>query len=48
MTPGWVILDDMKARQHAKSIGLQVTGTLGILTVAKKKGMIPALKPRNP
>lgn len=42
---GWIILDDMKGRQHAKSIGLQVTGTLGILTVAKKKGMITALKP---
>jgi hypothetical protein len=45
MKPGWIILDDMKARQYAKSIGLPVTGTLGILTAAKKKGMIPALKP---
>lgn len=45
MKLGWIILDDMKARYHAKSMGLQVTGTLGILTVAKKKGMIPALKP---
>ncbi len=42
---GWIILDDMKARHIAKSMGLQVTGTLGILTVARKKGMIPALKP---
>ena len=42
---GWVILDDLKARNLAKSMGMQVTGTLGILTVAKKKGMIPALKP---
>ena len=45
MKPGWIILDDMKGRQYAKSIGLPVTGTLGILTAAKKKGMIPALKP---
>lgn len=45
MKLGWIILDDMKARQHAKSIGLQVIGTLGILTAAKRKGMIPALKP---
>lgn len=41
----WIILDDMKARHIAKSMGLHVTGTLGILTVAKKKGIIPALKP---
>jgi predicted nucleic acid-binding protein len=41
----WVILDDMKGRYHARSIDLQVIGTLGILTAAKKKGMIPALKP---
>jgi|SRR5208337_1920131 len=45
MKLGWIILDDTKARQQAKSIGLQVIGTLGILTVAKKKGMIPAVKP---
>jgi len=45
MKAGWIILDDMKGRQYAKSIGLPVTGTLGILTAAKKKGMIPALKP---
>jgi predicted nucleic acid-binding protein len=42
---GWIILDDIKARQHAKSMGLQVTGTLGILIVAKKKGMIPSMRP---
>jgi uncharacterized protein len=45
MKLGWILLDDMKARQHAKSIRLQVTGTLGVLTVATKKGMIPAVKP---
>ena len=40
-----VILDDKDARQHAKRIGLPVTGTVGILLLAKERGLIDALKP---
>jgi len=35
-----VILDDKKARSIAKRIGLRVIGTLGVLMLAKKKGLI--------
>lgn len=40
-----VILDDKDARQHAKQIGLPVTGTVGILLEAKRSGFIDAIKP---
>jgi len=35
-----VILDDGYARSKAKQVGLVVTGTLGILIVAKQKGVM--------
>jgi predicted nucleic acid-binding protein len=38
-------MDDLRARQLAEAIGLQVTGTLGILLRAKQAGLIPAVKP---
>ena len=40
-----VIIDDAKAKKHAKYLGLPVTGTLGILIKAKQKGYIDKLKP---
>jgi uncharacterized protein len=39
-----VIIDEQEGRQLAIAIGLQVTGTLGILLRAKQIGQIPALK----
>jgi predicted nucleic acid-binding protein len=39
-----VILDDRSARQFAIAYGLQPTGTLGILLLARQDGLIPALK----
>jgi predicted nucleic acid-binding protein len=38
-----VILDDLKARRIAQTLGLQVTGTLGILLQAKQSGLLPSL-----
>jgi hypothetical protein len=38
-------MDDLRARQLAEAIGLNVTGTLGILLRAKQAGLIPAVKP---
>ena len=38
-----VILDDLKARRIALTLGLQVTGTLGILLQAKQSGLLPSL-----
>ena len=40
-----VILDDKLARRHAKYLGLTVTGTAGVLLLAKNKGIIEAVKP---
>jgi predicted nucleic acid-binding protein len=36
-----VILDDGKARRYAKSIGLTMTGTLGIIRKGYEMGLIP-------
>jgi len=40
-----LIVDDLKARKEAKRLGLQMTGTLGVLYALKQKGFISALKP---
>jgi uncharacterized protein len=40
-----VILDDAAARSHAKTLGLKVTGTLGVLLRAKREGKIAELSP---
>jgi predicted nucleic acid-binding protein len=40
-----VVLDDKDARKVARSFGLRVTGTLGILLTAKRKGLIENIKP---
>jgi predicted nucleic acid-binding protein len=40
-----VILDEKKARAVAKKLGLQVTGTVGMLLRGKKRGVIPEVKP---
>ncbi|MGA3169394.1 MAG: DUF3368 domain-containing protein [Chthoniobacteraceae bacterium] len=40
-----VLLDDMAARSIASRLGLQVTGTLGLLLRAKQMGYIAAVQP---
>lgn len=40
-----VVLDDQLARQTAGMLGLRLTGTLGILLDAKKRGLINAVAP---
>ena len=39
------VLDDLQARRCARSIGILVTGTLGIILRAKQRGIIPAARP---
>lgn len=39
-----VILDDLPARTLARALGLNVTGTLGILMLAKEQGVIPCVR----
>jgi predicted nucleic acid-binding protein len=38
-----VILDDLKARRVALTLGLQVTGTVGILLLANQLGLLPSV-----
>lgn len=37
-------LDDLKARKVAKSLGLRVTGTLGLLYKGRTAGLVPSLR----
>lgn len=40
-----VVLDDATARRLAKQDGCQVVGLLGLLVVAKRRGLLVAVKP---
>ncbi|MGE5263649.1 MAG: DUF3368 domain-containing protein [Acidobacteriota bacterium] len=40
-----VIIDEHLGRQHAKRLGLKLTGTIGVLLEAKRKGLVPVVKP---
>ncbi|MEB2309915.1 MAG: DUF3368 domain-containing protein [Candidatus Brocadiaceae bacterium] len=40
-----VLIDEKVARLQAKVLGLNVIGTLGILLMAKKNGLLNAIKP---
>jgi predicted nucleic acid-binding protein len=40
-----IILDDYKARKIAAQLGLNYTGTIGVIIKAKLKGIIPSVKP---
>ncbi|WP_414542256.1 DUF3368 domain-containing protein [Nostoc sp. CCY0012] len=40
-----ILLDEREARQVAQSLGLQVVGTLGILLLAKNRGIITQVQP---
>jgi hypothetical protein len=41
----WILLDERDGRNAAKSLGLQVTGVLGVLLRAKESGDLPSLQP---
>jgi predicted nucleic acid-binding protein len=41
----WILLDERDGRKVAKSLGLQVTGVLGVLLRAKEAGELPSLQP---
>ncbi|MBC7401369.1 MAG: DUF3368 domain-containing protein [Mucilaginibacter sp.] len=41
----FLILDDADARRFAEQLGMPVKGTIGLLVIAKDKGIIPLLKP---
>lgn len=39
------IIDDAAARRCAEMLGVPVLGTLGLVMIAKKRGLIPAARP---
>ncbi|MEW6743475.1 MAG: DUF3368 domain-containing protein [Planctomycetota bacterium] len=44
--PGAVLLlDEKKARRVAQQLGLRITGTLGLILCAKRRGFLPAVRP---
>jgi hypothetical protein len=40
-----LIIDDYKARKIAERLGINFTGTIGVIIRAKLKGIIPSIKP---
>ncbi|HID56261.1 TPA: DUF3368 domain-containing protein [Candidatus Poribacteria bacterium] len=38
-------IDDLAARRCASTLGIPVRGTLGLVLIAKQRGLIPAAKP---
>ncbi len=40
-----LIVDEFKGRREARRLGIEITGTLGVLVKAKQKGLIKELRP---
>jgi len=40
-----VIIDERKGRRYANRLGILLTGTLGVLLLAKERGLIALLAP---
>ena len=40
-----LLIDDLRGRQEAARHGLTITGVLGIFLLAKRRGLIDAIKP---
>ncbi|MDX1939233.1 MAG: DUF3368 domain-containing protein [Saprospiraceae bacterium] len=40
-----IILDDWKARRAAEKLGLDITGTIGVIIKAKNQGLVISIKP---
>jgi predicted nucleic acid-binding protein len=45
MPESTVILDDFKARKVAEALGLNITGTIGVIIKAKLSGITTSIKP---
>ena len=40
-----LLLDDRDARRHAHALALEISGTLGVLLLAKERGILDAVRP---
>jgi uncharacterized protein len=45
VSANWILVDEPKARLAAELLGLRVTGTLGLLLLARRMGRVPAIRP---
>ena len=45
MSADLCLLDDLLARKYAKSVGINISGTLGVLITAKNKSYVKEVKP---
>ena len=43
--PSLLIIDDLKGRKLAQRLNLNITGTLGLILIAKREGILPLIKP---
>lgn len=43
--PSLLIIDDLKGRKLAKRLHLTITGTLGVIIIAKREGVLSQIKP---
>ena len=43
--PSLLIIDDMKGRKLAQKLNLNIIGTLGLILIAKREGILPQIKP---
>lgn len=41
----WLLIDEIKARLAAESLGIKYIGTVGLLLLAKQRGYVSAVKP---
>jgi predicted nucleic acid-binding protein len=40
----WAIIDDREARRCAQSLHCRLTGTVGVIVLAKRRGIIPSIR----
>lgn len=45
LSAGQILLNEKAGRRVAESLGLFVTGTLGVLVAGKRSGLLPTVKP---
>ena len=43
--PSLLIIDDLKGRKLAQKLNLNIAGTLGLILIAKREGILPKIKP---
>lgn len=42
---GLVIMDELRGRRYARRLGITVSGTVGVLLLAKERGLVDAVAP---